>query len=249
VSVVTAADGNGIRTLTIRRPEARNALSREVIDTLLASLRDVDLADEVGAVVLTGAGDTFSSGADLHEVSSARPTSAAGFVAQSLTPLFQLREAIRTCPLIVIAAVNGPAVGGGFSLAIACDFVVASDQASFWLPEVARGLVPVGPVTELIELVGRQRAFDLLVNGLRLSADEACSLGLVTRVSLASQFTAEYTRFAAEIAGKDRLTLALTKRLLRRSTGRDRAEAIAAASDTYAISKLAGVLTGPPHAG
>ena len=249
MSAVTAADGNGVRTLTICRPEVRNALSREVVDTLLTSLCDVDLAGEVGAVVLTGAGDTFSSGADLREVGSARSTSAAGFVVQPLTPLFQLREAIRTCPLVVIAAVNGPAVGGGFSLAMACDFVVASDQASFWLPEVARGLVPVGPVAELVELVGRQRAFDLLVNGLRLSADEACSLGLVTRVSLASQFVAEYTRFAAEIAGKDRLTLALTKRLLRRTTGRDRAEALAAASDTYAISKLAAVPAGPPHSG
>jgi enoyl-CoA hydratase/carnithine racemase len=249
VSTVTVTENGGVRTLTICRPEVKNALSREVIDALLASLRQADLSGDVGAVVLTGAGDTFSSGADLREVRSARPATPASLATGSLTPLFQLREEIRVCPLAVIAAVNGAAVGGGFSLAMACDFVVASEQASFWLPEVAHSLVPVGPVTELVELVGRQRALDLLMNGVRLTAKEARSLGLVSRVSPAATFAADWRQFAADIAGRDRLTLALTKRLLRRGADRNRAELLEAASDIYAISKLAGSRPGPPDSG
>jgi enoyl-CoA hydratase/carnithine racemase len=249
MSVVEVNHSGGVRTVTISRPEVKNALSRQVIEALLESLRDVDAGGDVGAVVFTGAGDAFSSGADLREVTANPPSSPASFVTASATPLFQLREEIRTCPLMVIAAVNGPAVGGGFSLAMACDFVIASDNAFFWLPEVAKSFVPVGPVTELVELLGRQRAMDLLVNGVRLSADEACSLGLVCRVSPASTFADDWRRFADEIANKDRLTLALTKRLLRRSADRNRAELLEAASDTYAISKLAGSRVGPLGAG
>jgi enoyl-CoA hydratase/carnithine racemase len=247
MSSVTATDSGGVRTLTICRPEVKNALSRGVIDTLLASLREAGLSGDVGVVVLTGADDTFSSGADLREVRSGRPATAAHLATGSLMPLFQLREEIRACPLTIVAAVNGAAVGGGFSLAMACDLVVASDQASFWLPEVAHSLVPVGPVTELVELVGRQRAFDLLANGVRLTAEEARSLGLVCRVSPAATFADDWRQFAADIAGKDRLTLALTKRLLRRAADRNRAELLEAASDTYAISKLAGSSASPPN--
>jgi enoyl-CoA hydratase/carnithine racemase len=249
VSTVTVTESGGVRTLTICRPEVKNALSRGVIDALLASLRQASLSGDVGAVVLTGAGDTFSSGADLREVRSGRPATPASLATGSLTPLFQLREEIRVCPLVVIAAVNGAAVGGGFSLAMACDFVVASEQASFWLPEVAQSLVPVGPVTELLELVGRQRALDLLMNGVRLTAEEARSLGLVCRVSPAATFVTDWRQFAADIAGRDRLTLALTKRLLRRSADRNRSELLEAASDIYAISKLAGSSPGPPDSG
>lgn len=174
-----------VLTITINRPEALNALSPTVVTelrTVFAALRErVDQRDyAVRCVVLTGAGDkAFVAGADIKAMAEMTVAQADEYtaIAQELT------EWIETLGLPVIAAVNGFALGGGVELAMSCDFIYASANASFGQPEVLLGLVPgFGGSVRLQNFVGQARAKELIMTGRRISAQEAKDWGLVNAV-------------------------------------------------------------------
>ena len=187
-----------VATVTIDRPEALNAISTELALELAAAVEPLGVDPEVRAVVLTGAGErAFCVGADLKQ--------RAGFDDHGW---FVQREAfrrgfaaVRRCPLPTVAAVAGFALGGGTELALACDLVVAAEDATFGLPEVRLGLVPAGGGTQLlVRRVGRSVARDLVLTGRRVGADEALRLGLADRVVPAAEVRAAATALAAGIA-------------------------------------------------
>jgi enoyl-CoA hydratase len=163
--------------LTLNRPERRNALSIELRDELSEALVSVAEDDAVKAVVVTGAGGAFCAGFDLGEFERAKgdPDFASALWASS----DRYHTTLACCPLPTIAAVNGPAVGGGFDLAVLCDLRVASNTAHFSHPERAFGDVVYGP---LCDLVGGALARELTIGGRELSAEEALGIHLVTEV-------------------------------------------------------------------
>ncbi|HSO54338.1 MAG TPA: enoyl-CoA hydratase-related protein [Actinomycetes bacterium] len=188
-----------VATVTLDRPEALNAISTELAVALAEAVEPLATDPEVRAVVLTGAGErAFCVGADLKQ--------RAGFDDHGW---FVQREAfrrgfaaVRRCPLPTVAAVRGFALGGGTELALACDLVVAADDAIFGLPEVRLGLVPAGGGTQLlVRRVGRSAARDLVLTGRRVGADEARRLGLADRVVPRAEVLATAAALAAEIAG------------------------------------------------
>jgi enoyl-CoA hydratase/carnithine racemase len=197
-SLVRVEVAGWVATVTLDRPEALNAISTELAIALAEAVEPLATDPAVRAVVLTGAGErAFCVGADLKQ--------RAGFDDHGW---FVQREAfrrgfaaVRRCPLPTVAAVSGFALGGGTELALACDLVVAADDASFGLPEVRLGLVPAGGGTQLlVRRVGRSVAKDLVLTGRRVPASEAHRLGLVDRVVPRGEVLAAATALAAEIA-------------------------------------------------
>jgi enoyl-CoA hydratase/carnithine racemase len=198
-SLVRVEVAGRVATVTLDRPEALNAISTELAADLAEAVEPLATDPGVRAVVLTGAGErAFCVGADLKQ--------RAGFDDHGW---FVQREAfrrgfaaVRRCPLPTVAAVSGFALGGGAELALACDLVVAGDDATFGLPEVRLGLVPAGGGTQLlVRRVGRSAARDLVLTGRRVGAEEAGRLGLADRVVPRDEVLAAATALAAEIAG------------------------------------------------
>jgi enoyl-CoA hydratase/carnithine racemase len=200
---------DGVATVTLERPEALNAISTGLAVALAAAVEPLATDPAVRAVVLAGAGDrAFSVGADLKERAGLddhgwfvqREAFRRGFAA------------VRRCPLPTVAAVFGYALGGGAELALACDLVVAADDATFGLPEVRLGLVPAGGGTQLlVRRVGRSAAKDLVLTGRRVDAAEALRLGLADRVVPRAELPAAARGLAAEIAGNAPTAVRLAK--------------------------------------
>jgi enoyl-CoA hydratase len=195
---------------TIDRPERRNALNAGLCDDLRARL---EASTSLRAVVITGSGSAFCSGADLVTRFEGGDDTAQP-AADTLRPAFEkLMNAVVAFPAPVIAAVNGPALGAGMQLAVACDFRVAAPTATFGIPAARLGLV-LSPanIQRLALLVGQAAARDLLMTGRTLDRDEAAAIGLVHRA--ADDALAAALAWAAEIADLAPLTVAGHKRAL-----------------------------------
>jgi 2-(1,2-epoxy-1,2-dihydrophenyl)acetyl-CoA isomerase len=196
-------------TIELNRPEALNAWNGQLGRDLLAAIQQVGEDDEVRTVVVTGAGRAFSSGADLKDLSGREQRTSDGHVdvRSVLTERYHpIITTIRTMPKPVVAAVNGPAVGIGMSLAIAADLVVAADSAYFLLAFVNIGLVPDGGSSLLVpSRVGFARAAEMAMLGERISAPQALEWGLINRVF-------PDTTFAEDVAAlRDRLAAGPTR--------------------------------------
>jgi enoyl-CoA hydratase len=180
MSVVLTETSDRILTVTINRPEKLNALNAEVLDGLCAAFAAAKENPDVGAVVLTGAGEkAFVAGADISGFPAFTPASAREFARRGQAAF----ELIENLGKPVVAAVNGFALGGGCELALAATFRYASRNAKLGQPEVNLGLLPgYGGSQRLPRLVGRGRALELLLTGDAISADEAFRIGLVNRV-------------------------------------------------------------------
>ena len=195
---VTRTDRDGCVELVLDRPQRRNAFTTE----LLRELRE-HLAAVNGPLLLTGAGEAFCAGADLDEPGTDERFELMGLL---------LRE-LRAMPAPTLAAVHGPAIGGGWGLALACDLCFASRAASFCLPEVAKGFrLPEPLMRRLTEVVGPVRAAELAYAGTRWGAEEALAAGCVTRVyeDRDALLTAART-LCAEIASRPARSLATVK--------------------------------------
>jgi enoyl-CoA hydratase len=180
MSVVLTEVMDRILTVTINRPDKLNALNPEVMDALAAAFESARHDDAVGGVILTAAGEkAFIAGADITTFRTFTPVSARAFARRGQAIL----DAIETLGKPVIAAVNGFALGGGCEVALACTLRVASKNAKFGQPEVNLGVIPgYGGSQRLPRLVGKGRAFEILLTGDMVSADEAYRIGLVNRV-------------------------------------------------------------------
>ncbi|HEX4563602.1 MAG TPA: enoyl-CoA hydratase [Solirubrobacteraceae bacterium] len=204
-------------TIELNRPEALNAWNGQFGTDLLAAVRDVAGDESVRAVVITGAGRGFSSGADLKDSGAGQLTDAGRpDVYTRLTELYHpIMETIREMPKPVVAAVNGPAVGIGCSLALCCDLIVAAESAYFLLAFVNIGLVPDGGSSLFMPTrVGIARAAELMMLGERLPARRALEWGLINRVVADGELAAEAAALAARLGSGPTRSYAGAKREL-----------------------------------
>lgn len=176
---LTIAVSDRIATLSVNRPDKLNALSDATVAELGAAFDELRLRDDVGGVIVTGAGRAFVAGADIAELAAQTPVIAKAR-ARGGQAVFRR---IETSPKPVIAAVNGFALGGGCELAMACHIRIAAESAKFGQPEVKLGLAPgYGGTQRLPRLIGKGRALELLLTGEMIDAAEAFRIGLVNRV-------------------------------------------------------------------
>jgi enoyl-CoA hydratase len=199
-----------IALLTLNRPEARNAISPEVSQAMAGLLDTIEADDELRAVVLTGSGDVFSAGADLKVVAQGRGMDIArgkgGFAG----------IVNRDFPKPVIAAVNGPALAGGFEIVLSCDLVVAADTARFGIPEVQRGLMAAaGGLIRLPKRVPLAIALELAMTGDPIDAQRALALGLVNRVVPAAEVLDAACAIADRIGENSPIAVRLSRQLVR----------------------------------
>jgi 2-(1,2-epoxy-1,2-dihydrophenyl)acetyl-CoA isomerase len=215
----------GVGTMTLNRPDALNAWNRQLGDDMNEALQGFAGDPAVRAIVITGAGRAFSSGADLK----GGFTVGADGVIDVLTPLREsfnpLLARVRTVPKPVIAAVNGPAAGIGCSLALACDLVVAAESAYFLLAFVNVGLALDGGVSAtLVARVGQTRAFEMALLGERIPAPQALAWGLVNRVAGDDELTGTAGALAARLAAGPPGSYAAIKRTINHRSYSDFAE-------------------------
>ena len=198
-----------VLTITLNRPDVLNAFNADLHRALAAGLKEAR-ADDVRAVVITGAGRGFCVGQDLTEFREA-----AGDIGERLRGTYHPNIlAIRALEKPVIAAVNGPAAGAGLSLACACDLRIASDEATFVPAFINIGLVPDSGSTYFVRrLLGTARAFEWMTSGRRLTATEAHAWGLVSEIVEADRLPARSAELAAELAAMPTRGIALSKRL------------------------------------
>ncbi|WP_042403696.1 enoyl-CoA hydratase/isomerase family protein [Streptacidiphilus carbonis] len=228
----------GVLWLTLHRPQALNAVTAELRELLIAELTGASADPSVRAVVLTGSGRGFCSGADLRSGAPGAGPPIAGDVERMLRNGVQrMIAAVLDCEKPVLAAVNGTAAGVGVHLALACDLVLASDQASFVAAFARRGLVPDGGGAYLLpRLVGPQRAKELLFFGDKLSAADAERMGLVNLVVPGEELEKTAREWAERLAAGPTRALAMTKRLVNASLESDRATAFAAEATAQEVN-------------
>ena len=185
----------GVVTVRLHRPHVLNALSSELLQELLDFLRPLDEDPEAGCFVVTGSEKVFAAGADIKEMA---PKSAVDMAAEDYFAAWEDFADLRTPK---IAAVNGPALGGGCELAMMCDLVIAGESAVFGQPEIKLGVIPgIGGTQRLTRLVGRAKAMDLVLTGRTMDAREAESCGLVSRVVPDDRLLPEALEAAATVA-------------------------------------------------
>jgi 2-(1,2-epoxy-1,2-dihydrophenyl)acetyl-CoA isomerase len=224
---------DGICRITLNRPDAGNAITAEQRNTIIDLLHSADLEPTVRAVVIGATGKHFCTGADLRApqlgsdsgVDTGDPPT--GTIMRMIADGAQrLIASVLDCQKPVIAAVNGTAAGIGAHLALACDLVVAVEDAAFIEVFVRRGILPDGAGAYLLpRVIGMQRAKELVFLGERLSAADAFSLGMVNRIAPAGDLDVTVEELAARLAQGPTVALGLAKRLLNRSLDVDRASA------------------------
>lgn len=206
---------DGVAVVVLDRPEVRNAINAQLQAELHDVLADVRESDDIGAVIITGAGQrAFAAGADISQL---RDYTLHIGLASKMQRLYDEVEAFDKP---TIAAVNGYALGGGCELAMACDIRIAADTAAFGLPETALSVLPgAGGTQRLARLVGTGRAIEMILTGRRIPADEAFRIGLVTTVVPSEELLATALGCAHQIIAKGPLAVRLAKLVIR--TGMD----------------------------
>jgi len=206
MATVSAETRGAVGIARLDRPEARNALSPELMEELASVCERWDEDPEVRCILIAGGDDWFAAGADIKVI--AKRT-----LAETLTSpaaRFWPRLAALRTPLV--AAVSGYALGGGCELALACDMIVASESAQFGQPEILLGIIPGGGGTQrLARVMGKQRAMELVLTGRRIGAEEAHRLGIVTRLASADGWLDAALELAEEVAERPPLAARLAK--------------------------------------
>lgn len=207
---------DGVALVTMNRPDMMNALEAELAGELVSAVRDAAADEEVGSIVLTGTGKSFSSGGDIgrmmqgFELQEGRRWMQEGYA--------QLMELTRV-KKPVIAAVNGYAVGAGFSLAMLCDLIIAAESAKFGLAFVKIGAIPdCGSLYFLPRLVGLQKAKELVFTGVNIDAAEAHRIGIVNRVVPATELLEEALGLGRQLAGGPAVAMGMAKEILNSSS-------------------------------
>ena len=233
--VLTTRDSRGVVTLTMNRPLAFNALSAGLMAALQTELDAIAGDDAVRVVIVAGAGRAFCAGHDLKEM---RAEPALDYYQGLFAQCSRMMLSIQRLPVPVIARVHGIATAAGCQLVAACDLAVAASDARFAVSGVNLGLFCSTPSVALSRNLGRKAAFEMLVTGAFISAQEALEKGLVNRVVEADRLDAEIESIVSAVASKPRLAIALGKELFYRQleTGVD--EAYAAAGRTMACNMM-----------
>jgi len=170
---------DGLGYLTLNRPEVYNAISQELIDEVSDALQRVDKDDDIKVLIITGAGKGFQAGADIRELSTMKPMD----ILRWNEGLVRINAAVEKLRQPVIAAINGVAMGGGLELALSCTLRIAAENAKMGLPEVKLGIIPgTGGTQRLPRLIGKGRAYEMLLTGDPVDAQQAYHIGLVNKV-------------------------------------------------------------------
>src|SRR5437868_6327764 len=201
-----------LATITLNRPEKRNAISFELISDLMRALDGV-ARSSARVLIITGAGKAFCSGMDLENLKALIGRSPEQNLEDSRTML-RLFRTIYEFPKVTIAAVNGAAIAGGTGLALLCDFTLAVPEAKFGYTEVRIGFVPAIVSTFLLRQIGEKQARDLLLTGRLFGADEALRLGLINEIVAPEKLMHRARALAAQLIGNSPASLRATKQLL-----------------------------------
>lgn len=209
--MIKVESDEGLATITIDRPEVLNAMCPELLTELTMAVAELELDDEIGVVILTGVGKAFVAGADISVMADMGPRDAQLFAELGAS----LGQSIEESSKPYIAAVNGFALGGGCELALACDFIYASNQAKLGQPEVLLGVIPgFGGTQRLSRRVGVAKAKELIFTGEVIRADEALRIGLVDSLSEPDQLLDKAGATARTILKNGPLAVAEAKRVI-----------------------------------
>jgi methylglutaconyl-CoA hydratase len=227
----------GIARITLNRPEKRNALNPQLIETLSESLGRSADDENVRVVLLTGAGTDFCAGADLAELDQSAGDGVLDHL-HSAGALADLFLKMRRHPRPIIAAVRGRALAGGCGLATACDLILAGATAQFGYPEVKIGFVPAIVMAILRRSVNEKRAFELVTTGQNITAAEAQIIGLVNHVYADEDFDARVDAYAAGLASQSASAVTLAKQLLYHMDGMTFQAALEAGVHGNALARM-----------
>ncbi len=202
----------GIATVTFNRPKALNALNDDLFREFSSAMDEISANEDIRVVILTGAGDkSFVAGADITELATYDALQAKYFSQKGQRAISKLQD----LPIPVIAAVNGFALGGGNEMALACDFIYASENAKFGLPEINLGLIPgFGGTQRLPRQVGKNMAKEMIFTGKMISADQAREIGMVNKVCPPDSLMEETLKTAKDIASKGKVCLREAKQAI-----------------------------------
>ena len=235
-SFVLRSDQDGVSTLTLNRPESRNALSLGMVRALMLELQRVAADPAVRVVILAGAGPTFCAGHDLKEISAEKFSRI--YTETLFAECAEVMLALVRLPKPVIAQVHGVATAAGCQLVASCDLAVAADNARFATPGVNIGLFCSTPMVALSRNVGRKAAMRMLLTGDLIDAATALRLGLVSEVVPEAELGSQAAALAAKIARKSPLTIAIGKEAFYRQAELPLEQAYAYASDVM-VTNLA----------
>jgi 2-(1,2-epoxy-1,2-dihydrophenyl)acetyl-CoA isomerase len=230
---------NGIATITLNRPDKRNAVNFKMLEELVDVTSDVGRDPTVKVVIITGAGKAFMAGGDINELISATTGIDPLEMRNSVQRAGQIALNLRGMAKPVIAAVNGPAVGGGCSLALTCDIILASENARFSASFVNVGLHPDGGLIYFLpRLVGMAKACEMVFTGRVLDAPEAERVGLVNRVVPAELLDSTTKELALSLAQGPSVAIGLAKMSLHRGLAMDLASALEVEATAQIICSL-----------
>jgi enoyl-CoA hydratase len=222
----------GIATLTFNRPEKLNAMSPEMAGELRQALEEISQDAAIRVLVFRGEGRAFMAGADVHTFLEATPLSIRRFIQRAHDFLFRL-EALE---IPVIAAIHGFALGAGFEIALACDFIYAAEGAKLGLPETSLGIIPgAGGTQRLTRLVGRAAAKEIIMTGRMVDAGEAKTMGIVAQVFPEDKLYEETLKTAQTLARKGRVSLRAAKQAVDRGANVDLRTGCALEVDLFAL--------------
>jgi len=209
---IVAQVKEGIATITFNRPEVLNALNGDLLKEFSHALDEIAADEDIRGLILTGAGEkSFIAGADIKQFLTFNTLKAKSFSEMGRSLMNKLQE----LPIPVIAAVNGFALGGGCEVAMACDFIYASENAMFGLPEITLGIIPgFGGTQRLPRLVGESMAKELIFTGKMIPAEEAKNMGLANRVCSQEQLMDEAVKTAKTIASRGKVSLRAAKQAI-----------------------------------
>ncbi len=224
--------GHRIAVIRIARPEALNALNKQVLSELKILLQELGSKRDVRAAVLTGEGDkSFVAGADIKEMENLTMPQARELALQGQTLFSKLEE----LPFPVICAMNGFALGGGFELALACDFIIASSKAKWGLPEVTLGLIPgYGGTQRLTRQVGRALARRIAMSGEMFTAQQGLDFGLFTQICEPADLLPTAMKVATTIASRAPNAVAWVKEAINHGGDKSLAEGLKIEADLFA---------------
>lgn len=227
----TAEDG--IATITFNRPKALNALNAELLGELSSLLDSISQDEAIRVLILTGAGEkAFVAGADINELAKCNALQGKCFATRGQNAISKLQA----LNIPVIAAVNGYALGGGSEIALACDFIYASETAMFGLPEITLGIIPgFGGTQRLPRLVGINIAKEMILTGKMISAAEAREIGMVNKVVAAAELMNEVRKTARNIAQKGKVALRAAKQVINAGIEVDLAAGCRMEIDAFAL--------------
>lgn len=237
MSEILTEKENSIFSITLNRPEKRNALNEALINSLKDALREADKDENLNAILIKGAGKDFCSGADLSALQKIAESDVLENLrdAESLMELFAM---IRKIKIPVIAAVHGRALAGGCGLATACDIVLASRSARFGYPEVKIGFVPAMVMAILRRNLSEKKSFELITQGFDFSSVEAEKFGLINRVFEDESFDEEAKNYVSVYEKVSRSAVVLSKKLLYQMDGMTFDNALETGAEVNTIARL-----------